>query len=334
VHARLGFLAAIAVMATGCGSHHPAKPARAASAAPLIPWSDAPVQELAAPSGTPAPPCRASQLRAQRDGFTFQASISGATGAVRLRNVGTAACRLTGRPAVRFVGAPKAPAQRQVAEPAQPPAFPQVLRPAETLLSLPPGESASLAIDWRNWCVPNATRATKPLIPPKAVRITLPGGGGSLNVPYSAVTSCQAPNDPSTIGVRPFQPTALPTRRPWTDQVLSARVLTLDGRAATLHAKRGQVLRYSVALRNEGRAAVRFDNCPFGVQMLAPAGRPEAHTLDCAAAHPLAPRASLRFELRIRIPPNAPLGANGLFWELDPLGAQGPQVVSRVIVGR
>jgi hypothetical protein len=37
--------------------------------------------------------------------------------------------------------------------------------------------------------------------------------------------------------------------------------------------------------------------------------------------------------MRIRVPARAPLGANGLFWELDPLGAQSPEAVARVIVG-
>ena len=132
--------------------------------------------------------------------------------------------------------------------------------------------------------------------------------------------------------IYPLTKPSLPRSAPWTSQVLSAKVLTLAAEAKPLHARRGELLGYSVAIRNAGRATVRFDTCPFTVQMLAPAGALEAHRLNCGAAHPLAPRASLRFEMRIRIPAAAPLGANGLFWELDPLGAGGPQVVSRLIV--
>jgi hypothetical protein len=329
VRCRLGLLAALAAAAAGCGGSHHGK---STAAAPLIAWSDAPVPELAPPSGTPAPPCRASQLRAERPGFTFQAAVSGATGSVVIRNSGRRPCALDGRPTVRLVGAPRAPAQKQVAVPAEPVPFPRLLRPEAWLQALPAGEAASLAIQWSNWCVPGAQAATKPLVPPKAVRITLPGGRGSLDVPYNAVTSCEHPGEASTLGVRPFQPPALPSAQPWTDQLLSAKVLTLDGRAAPLRARRGQVLRYSVALRNEGRATVRFDTCPFAAELVAPQGKPETHRLNCAAAQPLAPHATARFEMRIRIPADAPAGANGLFWELDPVGARSPEVVSRVIV--
>jgi hypothetical protein len=332
VRSCLALFAALAALATGCGSHHAKQTRSVVSAAPLIPWTDEEVSALVV-RRTPAPPCRASQLRAEGHGFTFQAAIAGAVGSVAVRNVGTAQCRLTGRPLVRFVGAPKAPPQRQASLPPQQPAFPRLLRPSSWLLALAPGDSASLGIEWRNWCVPNAQSAKKPLIPPKAVRVTLPDGGGSLDIPYNAVTSCERPEDPSTIGVRPFQPPALPSTKPWTTQILSAKVLTLDGRAGPLQARRGQLLRYSVALRNEGRETVGFGNCPFAVELLAPAGKPEAHPLACAAAHPLAPHSTLRFEVRIRIPSAAPVGPNGLFWELDPLGAQSPEVVSRVIVG-
>ena len=38
--------------------------------------------------------------------------------------------------------------------------------------------------------------------------------------------------------------------------------------------------------------------------------------------------------MRIRVPPSSPLGPNGLFWGLDPLGSHGPQVHVRVNVRR
>jgi hypothetical protein len=331
LRACVAVLAVLAAVA-GCGGSDHAGRAGGAAPAPLVPWTDEPVAELAAPDGAPAAPCGASQLRSSKGGFTFQAAVVGATGSVALRNASGAPCRLTGRPTVRFVGAPKAPKQRQVSLPPQPPQFPRVRRPSSWLLSLAPGRSASLAIEWRNWCVPNARAAKTRLIPPTAARVTLAGGRGSLDIPYNAVTPCEHPRAPSTIRVQPFQPPSLPRSAPWTSQVLSAKVLTLAGEAKPLHARRGELLAYSVAIRNAGHATVGFDKCPFAVEMLAPAGAPEAHRLNCSAARPLAPRASLRFEMRIRVPAAAPLGPNGLFWELDPLGAGGPQVVSRLIV--
>ena len=111
-----------------------------------------------------------------------------------------------------------------------------------------------------------------------------------------------------------------------------ARVLTLLGAAGRLHAVRGRVLRYSVLLRNRSRATLRFRTCPLVAQMLAPSGSVEAHQLNCGAAHPLPPGGSARFEMRLQVPSNAPLGVNGLFWELDPIGAQSPETVTRVVV--
>jgi len=36
--------------------------------------------------------------------------------------------------------------------------------------------------------------------------------------------------------------------------------------------------------------------------------------------------------MRIQVPEDAPAGNNGLFWELDPTGAQGPEAVSGLVV--
>jgi hypothetical protein len=42
----------------------------------------------------------------------------------------------------------------------------------------------------------------------------------------------------------------------------------------------------------------------------------------------------LAFAMQIRLPNNAPFGANGLLWALDPFGGRGPQVNARVTVDR
>ena len=38
--------------------------------------------------------------------------------------------------------------------------------------------------------------------------------------------------------------------------------------------------------------------------------------------------------MAIRVPKNAPLGGNGLFWALDPFGAKQPQINARATVDR
>jgi hypothetical protein len=314
----------VVALLAGCSSAP-----RDAATVPPVPWDGAVPPRLQAGHAVPASPCRASRLRVVGAGFRFQAAIAGGTGTVTLRNAGPGACRLTGRAGVRLVGAAPAPRQRQVELPAEPPAFPTVLPAEETLLALPPGGDATLGVDWRNWCVPRGRGAP---VPPRAVRITLPGGRGSLDAGYNAVPACEARGQPSTIGVRPFQPSPLPSSAPWTTGVVQATIQPLSGGDVPLRGKRGEVVRFAVVLRNTSAQAVRFDRCPLLVELLAPAGRAEAHQLNCRAATPIQPAGSLRFEMRIQVPPNAPAGDNGLFWELDPTGAQGPQAVSRVAV--
>jgi hypothetical protein len=315
-------------LAAGCRSR-PVGPAPQ-----LIPWTDAVPGELA-PRPVPAAPwCRPAQLRVDGAGFAFQpaAAAAGGTGTATLRNAGRVPCRLDGRPAVRFVGAPRAPSQRQLALPAGQPSFPKVLPPASTLRALAPGAAATLTIDWRNWCVPGAASAARPLVPPRAARVTLPGGSGSLDLDYSAVTSCEDPARPATIGVRPFQPAAL-AGPGWTNVRVEAAVRTLSGGPPPVHGRRGELARFAVELRNPNQqTTIRFDRCPVLAELVAPAGTAELHQLNCTAAGPLPPGGAALFEMRVRVPAGAPLGPNGLFWALDAAGSQPLEVVSRLVV--
>jgi hypothetical protein len=247
-----------------------------------------------------------------------------------LRNAGPAACRLTGRPDVQLVGAVPAPEQRQTQLPAQPAAYPAVVPHDSTLLAVPPGGSVTVEVDWRNWCV--ATTSGKP-VPPRAVRLSLPDGTGTVDVPYNAVPPCETPTAPTTLGVRPFQPAALPATAPWTSSVLQATIQPLSG-TGKLTGKRGATARFVVELRNPSGPPASFERCPLLVELLAPAGRPEVHQLNCAAAKPLPAGGALRFEMRVEVPADAPTGDNGLFWTLDPTGNRGPQAVSRIVVAR
>src|SRR6266487_4322652 len=294
VRGPLALICAVVVLLAGCSATH----RDPASKVPLVPWDGALPPQLQAGHVVPASPCRASRLRVVGTGFLFQPAIAGGTGSVTLRNAGPGACRLTGRPDVRLVGAVPAPQQRQVPLPAEPPAFPTVVAPDATLLAL------------------------------------LAGGRGSIDAGYNAVPSCDAPGQPATIGVRPFQPSPVHATAPWTTGIVQATIQPLSGGKAPLEGRRGEVVRFAVQLHNASAEAVRFDRCPLLIEMLAPAGRAEVHQLNCRAASPIQPAGSLRFEMRIRVPADAPAAGNGLFWELDPTGAQGPQAVSRLVVAR
>jgi hypothetical protein len=267
-------------------------------------------------------------------GFQFVAGVVGGTGAVGLRNTGPGRCRLTGYPTVRLVGAPRAPAQRQVDLPAQAPGFPEVTEPAAALRALAPGSIAILSIDWSNWCVPGAAGSAKPQVPPRAVRVTLGKGLGRLDVNYNAVPACDAPGQPSAIGVRPFAPAPLPATQPWTTANVKATIESPDGPGVPLTAKRGQLARFIVRLQNASPIAVRFGGCPLLAEALAPSGQTEIHQLNCGPAGTILPGRSVFFDMRVRVPSGASLGKNGLFWELDPTGAQYPEAVSGLIVTR
>jgi hypothetical protein len=249
-----------------------------------------------------------------------------------LRNAGPGACRLDGRARVRLVGASPAPRQIQLPLPVQAPSFPAVAPAASLLQSIPVGGRITLAVAWSNWCVKAAKHRHPRPRPPRAFRVTLRRGGGHLELGYNGVAPCFAPKRPTTIGVRPFQPAALARTTAWTSQPVEATIESLGGQAPPLHATAGSDLRYAVRLHNLSQTTIRFARCPLVVEMLAPAGGSEAHRLNCAAAHPLAPGRSEAFEMRIAVPHGAPAGANGLFWELDPLGAHGPEAVARALV--
>jgi hypothetical protein len=299
---------------------------------PVIAWDGSVPGQLDARQGPPAAPCRASWLRVTGSGFQFVAGVAGGTGAVAVRNTGPGPCRLMGRPTVRLVGAPRAPVQRQVDLPPQAPTFPEVLEPAATLQALPPGSTAILSIEWSNWCVPGAAGSAKPQVPPAAVRISLGGRLGSLDVDYNAVPGCGTPGQPSTIGVRPFAPSPLPSTQPWTTANVKAAIQPIGGGGAQLTGKRGQVARFAVRLTNMSATEVHFDHCPLVAEDLAPSGQPEVHQLNCRSAGSIPPGGSLIFEMQIHVPASAPLGKNGLFWELDPTGAQYPEAVSGLVV--
>jgi hypothetical protein len=318
------FLALVSLLAVVAGCSSSSKKVKPAPIGPAVPWTSAqpPVIADRAPA---AIPCRGTDLAVERQ-VTFVPMLNGGIALVTIRNTGSHTCRLAGRPGVRFVkkGGPK---QVQKPVPPTPSDFPEVTYPASALGALRPGESGALTITWENWCDPAIPG--KPHVPPSAVRITLPDGRGSLDADYNAVPQCLDPSKPTTIGVSNFQPSLIPQGHAWSRVLLRASIPNQP-----VHGKPGGILRFRVVLRNISRTTARFDRCPAYVEQLAPSGRPVVYDLNCQAAHPIKPGKSLAFAIQIHVPATAPVGANGLFWELDPLGAQGPQVHARVIIKR
>ena len=270
-------------------------------------------------------PCSASDLHVVGP-VKFSQWVEGGIAFIGLRNSSTHACRLTGRPGVRFVHR-GGPVQVQKTVPPTPMNFPQVAYPESALLALQPGEPAAVTVTWVNWCDPVVKG--RPHVPPSSLRLTLPHGRGHLDAGYNAVVPCVAPGSPTTIGVSAFQGALVRNGKAWNGPALQA---SLPG--PTLHGRRGGMLRFRVVLKNVSQTTARFDRCPAYVEQLAPAGTVQVYDLNCAAAHPIAPGKELAFSIQLRVPEKAPIGPNGLFWALDPFGAQAPQVHGRVLIDR
>jgi hypothetical protein len=316
-------LSVLLALAAGCDSG--SKPRPQSVTGPAVPWIAALPPQLT-PRAPVKPACRASELQIAGQ-VKFIARLQGGIALPTIRNMGKRACRLTGRPGVVFVKK-GGPTQVQRPIPTTPSNFPEVAYPESSLLALRPGQRAALTISWENWCDPVV--AGVPHVPPSALRVMLPRGLGHLDADYNAVPPCLDPKLPSTIGVSRFQPTLVPPAgRFFTDAFLQGSVP-----GQPVHGRRGGLLKFRVVLKNRSKTTATFEHCPAYIAQLAPAGRVEAHLLNCGAAHPIAPGKSLAFAMRLRVPRDAPLGANGLFWELDPFGSRTPQLHVRVLVAR
>ena len=313
----------VPALATACDSNSTKR--SQAVTGPTVPWV-AGVPPQLAPRMSAKAACRSSELRIPGQ-VKFIARLQGGIALVTVRNTGKRTCRLTGRPRVRLVKR-GGPVQVQRPIPATPSNFPEVTYPESSLRALRPGEAAAVTITWENWCDPVV--AGVPHVPPSAVRIVLPDGRGQVDADYNAVPPCLDPNLPSTIGVSRFQPTLVPpTGRFFSDAFLQGSVP-----GQPVHGRRGRLLRFRVVLRNRSHTTATFERCPAYIEQLAPSGKVEAHQLNCAATKPIKPGERVAFEMRLRVPRNAPLGANGLFWELDPFGSRNPQLHARVTIDR
>jgi hypothetical protein len=311
------------LLAAGCDSG--SKRARVEATGPAVRWTPERPSQLAE-----RPParrrCHAADLRL-RGPIKFIARLQGGIALVSLWNEGKQPCRLTGRPSVRILKA-GGPKQAQHPVPPTPSNFPEVAYPASSLLALRPGEPAALTLTWDNWC--DLIRQGQRAVPPRAIRITLPGGRGHLDADYNAVPPCVDPALPTAIGVSRFQPSLLRSSgRPWSNAFLKASVP-----GQPVHARRGGMLRFRVVLKNTSKTTARFDRCPAYIVQLVPAGTVQAYLLNCGAADPIEPGQAEAFAMRVIVPRSSPTGPNGLFWGLDPFGLHAPQLHARVTIDR
>lgn len=90
-------------------------------------------------------------------------------------------------------------------------------------------------------------------------------------------------------------------------------------------ARRGQLLRYRVAVTNTGNVPYRFprSSCPLYIQSFSPSS-PQAYVLNCRPVSAIAPHGRVLFEMRITVPAAARLGNTSLTWELAPKTYEAP----------
>jgi hypothetical protein len=308
----------------GCGG---SKDAGLKVDGPVVPWTSSQPAELAERSPV-STPCQAGDLAVKGQVEFVANGRGGGIAVVALENRGKQACRLEGRPSVKLVHRGK---PQQVNAPIERPPviFPDTAYPLSSLLALQPGEVAGLTIGWMNWCDPKIPGKRR--VAPSAVRITLPTGTGHVDADYNAVPPCLDAKRPSTIEVSPWETAKVKPVPPWTAATGAVKASVAN---QPVHAKRGELLRYVVVLQNTSRETIRFDRCPSYVQQLVPSGQVEVHVLNCDQAKPIGPGKREGFAMAIRVPKNAPVGGNGLFWGLDPFGAKAPTLSARAVVDR
>jgi len=319
----IALVGALALMG-GCGGSDHSAPK---FSGPVVPWVSSEPSELAERSPV-STQCRAADLKVPSQ-IDFESNgQNGGIAVIALQNEGRQVCRLEGTPRVKLV---KKGGPRQVNTPIQRPPliFPDTAYPLSSLLAIKPGEYVGLTVTWTNWCDPQIPG--KKRVPPSAVRITLPNGTGHVDADYNAVPPCLDADHPSTIGVSPWETSKVKPTQPWTTAAASISASVPN---QPVRAKRGEMLHFVVLLQNTSRETVTFDQCPAYVQQLVPAGQVEVHDLNCAKAKPIAPGKREAFAIEIRVPENAPLGGNGLFWGLDPFGAKQPQINARAVIQR
>ena len=316
-------LVALLVLAAGCGSG--SKTEHESAAGPAVPWTAEQPPQVRQREPV-ARPCRASDLHVVRK-VRFEQWLEGGIAIVALRNTGTHVCRLTGRPAVRLVHK-GGPAQVQKRCPPTPTNFPEVAYPTSTLLALRPGEPAAVTVIVGQLVRPGREgQAARPaqLAPPHAAARPRPPRRG---LQRGAVPASPRAARRRSASRRSSGPSSGPGSRG------PAPLLRRRCPAQPVHARRGGSSASASCSRTSRRRPPGSTGAPRTSSSSRRPARSRSTSLNCAAAHPIAPGKELAFSMRLRVPKKAPLGPNGLFWALDAFGARAPQVHARVLIDR
>lgn len=165
---------------------------------------------------------------------------------------------------------------------------------------------AYVNIEW--WDCAGATAAR--------IDVVLPDGGGTLSVNFAVRAGYSAGCDggsvsPSGVLRSQFIPTGFESPR---FQYLPVS-LSID---APKSVKRGSTLVYYVTIRNDSTTTdYPLTPCPDYIEILGLKKAIAEYALNCRPVGDVRPGASVRFEMRLQIPPTMPVGLTSLRWMLN-----------------
>ena len=295
-----------------------------------VPWL--PTKPQLGPANPPlAAACKSSQLAAT---LGLQGATGNLAGTIEIRNRSSSPCSLVGRPKLSFAGATS---KWRLAR-GQAGFFPPdpLAPPRSTLRALAPGGWVSVGLFWSNWCGRGSSDNGNSGQPPAAFLLTAPGGG-TVRLAQNRIGGGRRPlgappcygQAPSTLSATRFTPViphgTLKSELPLRARIVSAAVIPFKGEQPGFIAHPGEWLSYTVVLTNRSRRLFTFGrSCPVYTEQwgLAPA---QAFVLNCRPAGSIGPRRSVRFAMRILVPPHATTASSAFDWILAPHTWNAPQ---------
>jgi hypothetical protein len=276
-----------------------------AHSAPTVPWMNQPAAEKAGAMPTAAPvarPCAGGDLRVGAGAAGAYRGL--ATQEVRLTNIGTDACQLTGFPNVQLLPANEAPQTVGASDVA-----PQL---ANERVDLAPGDEVVMLLGTPGVC----EAANKPQRKvSKRLQLALPGGGLKVLEGVHIDTLC------GRATVVQFQAVRNEAAANAKSLKLGSSLNQLTGTLrAPDDATRGSTLHYIVTLSNPTGNPISLASCPTYTQSLYADGKAADSTLrlNCVAAGAqIAANASVSFDMQAQVPADLAPGNLKLSWKLQ-----------------
>jgi Domain of unknown function (DUF4232) len=291
-----------------------------------IPWNNEPAprpepQVTTKPVPRPAqPPCRADDLESlwPDSGYTFSDGVSesDATGlAVLVRNVGPAACSLSGHPKVQGTDNDGKP----VGPPAEPGIYLRKVDPGHHPAVIEPGEPAKILLSMTSDGCPGPQRDVR------GADVML-DNGFSFSIKNAWLRgACQ-------LRVSAWGEVEQRVRRFW---ALEAKLL------APPVVKAGAELVYTIELINVTAAQVPLEPCPIFTQLLSLDEQIEPEDIDKlyrqtyrlnCAVRSVAPRGAIRYQMKMLIPQSFPIGKTYVYWFIE--DGEYPSAMTAVTITR